>query len=328
MDGGRQIEAKMLIDRKNDYYHINNSSLHFPLLEGTDQSFHTETLLDGELVLDIMPNGDQRNTYLVFDCLALRGKPLLQKTLDKRLGLFYQEVYGPYKSLLDRYPEEKENQPFTIIPKKMEKAYGIEMMFRDILPNLAHGNDGLIFTCKTSPYVIGTDHGILKWKPPHENTIDFRLQLGDFPTTEIDGEECQDFDARPVFNLLVYYGGHRNEHFAELFLTPFEWEMLKGMNQILDGRIVECFRDREGRWRLKVEADGTPRFRDDKTEANHIRTVESVLESIGDAVSEQDLLNVARAIYGKSKQREAGAFRAMERRTGRINDGQGTAERL
>ena len=39
----------------------------------------------------------------------------------------------------------------------MEKAYGIEAVFRDHLPNLQHGNDGLIFTSAVGPYVMGTD---------------------------------------------------------------------------------------------------------------------------------------------------------------------------
>jgi mRNA guanylyltransferase len=39
----------------------------------------------------------------------------------------------------------------------MQKGYGIDMMFRDILPNLAHGNDGLIFTAVKREYICGTD---------------------------------------------------------------------------------------------------------------------------------------------------------------------------
>jgi len=294
----------MLIDRKNDYYNINTPHFHFPLPEGPEQSFHTETLIDGELVLDRLPNGEQRRTYLVFDCLALDGKPLLQRTLDKRMGYFMQSVLEPYQSILERYPEEQAEQPFHVVCKKMEKAYGVEMMFREVLPKLPHGNDGLIFTCRTSPYVIGTDEHIIKWKPPHENTIDFRLQLGEFPTAEEGGERFPDYDACPSFNLLVYYGNNRNEVFAPLYVTDSEWESMKGVGQMLDGRIIECYKDDQGRWRYKREEDGSPRFRDDKTEANHIKTVESVLESIEDAVSEQDLLNNVKAINVQWKRRE------------------------
>lgn len=295
----------MFIDRKNDYYNINTPHFHFPLPQAPDHSFHTETILDGELVLDTMPDGTQRKTYLVFDCLALDGKSLVQRTLDKRMGYFLQNVLKPYQSILDRYPEEVAEQPFTVMPKKMEKAYGIEMMFKEVLPKLPHGNDGLIFTCRTSPYITGTDQHIIKWKPPHENTIDFRLQLGDFPMVEEDGERFQDFDACPQFDLLVYHGNNRNEFFAPLHITDSEWESMKSMGQMIDGRIIECHKDDIGRWRMKRETDGTPRFRDDKTEANHIKTVHSVLESIEDGVTEQDLLHSAKAINVQWKRREA-----------------------
>lgn len=100
----------MLIDRKNDYYVINNLSL--------------------ELVVDALPSGEQRRTFFVFDCLAVHGKSLLQRTLDIRLGNFYRHVFGPYKALLDKYPEEQDNQPFVILPKQISKAYGLEMMFK------------------------------------------------------------------------------------------------------------------------------------------------------------------------------------------------------
>lgn len=307
LDNGVKREAAFLVDRKNDYYLVASDHFHFPLLNAPLDTFHTETLLDGELVLDTMPDGSEVRRYLVFDCLALDGKPLMGRPLDKRLGYFTLNVLGPYEDLFARYPEEREEQPFFVIAKKMEKGYGVQMMFADVLPRLPHGNDGLVFTCRTSEYVTGTDPHIIKWKPPHENTIDFRLQLGDFPTSrdEETGEVAADYDACPDFDLLVYKGRPEgNVFFAPLHVTEDEWESMKAVGQMLDGRIIECYKDGAGRWRFKREKDGSPRFRDDKTEANHVSTVESVLESIEDAVSEQDLLDHARAINVAWKERE------------------------
>lgn len=79
---------------------------------------------------------------------------------------------------------------------------------------------------------------------------------------------------------------------------------------MLDRCIVECYNDEQRRWRIIREANGIPRFRDDKAEANHVSTVNTVLEGI-DAVSKQDLLNVAPAIKA-SRHREA------ERKTARV----------
>jgi mRNA guanylyltransferase len=194
--------------------------------------------------------------------------------------------------------------------------YATPEIFQHIIPNLPHGNDGLIFTCKETPYVSGTDQHILKWKPPHENTVDFRLQLGAFPTeTDDDGTTYEDFDQKPHFDLLVYHGGNGSQayrHFAPLYLTNTEWNAMKGMQQQFDWRIMECYREAEtGNWRPKIETDGTPRFRDDKDHANHISVVDSVIESIEDAVTEEDLISVWPKIKAAWKEREKVA---MDRR--------------
>jgi mRNA guanylyltransferase len=189
--------------------------------------------------------------------------------------------------------------------KKMEFPYGMEMMFKDRIPNLPHGNDGLIFTCKDTPYVAGTDQHILKWKPPQENTIDFRLLLGNFPMLEDDDGQFEDYDAKPEMELHVNHGGSRGYAFyANLSVTEAEWSALKRLNQPLDGRILECYRDPlKGVWRPKLD-EGTPRFRDDKTDANHVSVVESVLESIQDAVTEDDLIGAAQGIRSAFKARQ------------------------
>lgn len=303
---GRANEMQFLIDRKNDYYFIALDTVHIPP-EGEDLgAFHTGTILDGELVLQKRKTGP-RIAYLIFDMLACDGENIMNRSFDKRFGRVNDFVYKPYRKFAQRYAEDVANQPFDLQCKKMELPYGAEMMFRDVMPNLPHGNDGLIFTCVNTPYTSGTDKHILKWKPPHENTIDLRFQIAGFPESEDEDGKYQDWDAQPEIHLLVNHGDKEGyQYFATLHLTDAEWEALKRMNQILDGRIIECYRDPvTTHWRPKVEEDGTPRFRDDKTEANHISTVRSVLESIKDAVSEKDLIAAAPAIKVAYKERAA-----------------------
>ncbi|KAL8855034.1 MAG: hypothetical protein Q9221_000231 [Calogaya cf. arnoldii] len=302
-DGAGQ-EAVYLIDRKNDYYLVAN--LHFPLPGKDPASYHVKTLVDGELVNDRLPNETMQLTYLVFDCLCLDGNSaLMHRTLDKRLAYFRENVFNPYKALYKAYPEEIQHLPFIVDFKQMELGYGIEKMFREVLPNLRHGNDGLIFTCRNTPYQFGTDSHILKWKPPEENSIDFLLQL-EFPTVQPDAEDIRDgftstysnYDAMPKCLLLVNEGDGKYLHWADMFIEEAEWEALVALDEPLNDRVTECFMDGRNRWRFL-------RFRDDKTEANHISTVKSVMESIEDRVTREDLIGAAKRIRDEWKKREA-----------------------
>ncbi|KAF2477564.1 mRNA-capping enzyme subunit alpha [Lindgomyces ingoldianus] len=292
--------ATFLIDRKNNYYEV------FPPLRFPHHQFPLDedkflfgTILDGELVHDRVPGQPKpRLIFYVFDCLVIDNQNYTAKPLDRRIGYMKQIVFNPYHAWLQRHPAHVAQDPFRVKEKQVYPPYHVKNMFDHVLPNLPHGNDGLVFTCKSTRYMFGTDKHILKWKPPRENTIDFKLRLGNFPTFDPeDGEDglIPDYDAMPDrFQLLVQHNQNQYQPFGhDLLVTKEEWEILKGLRQRLDGRIIECYRDDQGRWRYKAEDDGTPRWRDDKKDANHISTVNSVLESIEDPVTEQDLIAVA-----------------------------------
>lgn len=301
-------EAHYLIDRRNDYWFITNRSLHLPLPNAPVEQFHTKTLVDGELVWDSLPNGEKEPRFLIFDCLVMDGKSHLDRSLDKRLAYIKTWLYEPYMALFKEYPEERKFQPFHVEMKPFQFSYGILKMFKEVLPSLKHGNDGLIFTCRTSPYKHGTDMHIVKWKPPEENTIDFRLKLH-FPLAEPDEHEKRegldkpfvDYDSVPRAELLVWQGNNRDpseryRHFQDAFLSEEDWEELKSLDDPLNDRIVECNLDDQGRWRIV-------RFRDDKDDANHQSTVDSVMDSIRDRVSEEDLIAQANSIRDAWKAR-------------------------
>ncbi|CCD54703.1 hypothetical protein ACHAO1_008112 [Botrytis cinerea] len=296
-------ECHYLIDRRNDYWYVPKGSLHFPIPRDIE-GFHRKTLIDGELVMDKTPNGMQPK-FLVFDCMVLDGNSLMNRTLDKRLAYFSERIFSPYQDLLRNFPQEIPYFHFLMELKRMEFGYAMEMMFRQTLPNLPHGNDGLIFTCRSSEYKHGTDQNILKWKPENENSIDFKLGL-DFPTVEPDAmdlaegntEPYIDYDAIPVCNLSVNAGNGKDEWYGTMHLEPEEWEKLKELNEPLNDRIVECYMDDKKRWRYM-------KFRDDKEVANHTSTVESVIESIRDRVTEKDLIAAAPRIRDAWKRRDA-----------------------
>jgi mRNA guanylyltransferase len=304
-DEGR--EQILLLDRKLAFYAV--PRLHFPLPNDPScKQFHRDTVIDGELVLDV-ENGEKKLVYLMFDMLMYRGKDLRQRTLEGRLGYLQEQFLRPVQkfaranaSLLtgSRAP------PFAVDFKRMQLGYGITMMYKEVIPNLKHGNDGLIFTCITAPYTSGTDETLLKWKPAEENSIDFlllidfvRLPNGDF-----------DFDAMPGFRLLAYHGDRNGQEdyrpFAPMFVDETEWDWIKGEGERHGGlpeKIVECHLDARQRWRFM-------RIRDDKTHGNHISVIHKVLESIKDGVTreqlEQNAFHAKKAYKARHQKRDSG----------------------
>ena len=66
----------------------------------------------------------------------------------------------------------------------------------------------------------------LKWKPPSENSIDFKLVVRFPPSPSNPG--LPDFFAKPVFALHAWYGDERGmskyELYDQLYVTDEEWE--------------------------------------------------------------------------------------------------------
>lgn len=135
-------------------------------------------------------------------------------------------VIAPMKKAHLHYPDWKANAPFEILAKKQELAYHVSQVLDVHIPQLQHGHDGLIFTCAESAYVPGTDDKILKFKPPSENSVDFKLELR-FPPSEMD-PDSPDYYAKPYFLLNQWMGGDgedaKYEYFDELLVTDEEWE--------------------------------------------------------------------------------------------------------
>ncbi|KAK5309240.1 Dcp1p-Dcp2p decapping enzyme complex alpha subunit [Exophiala xenobiotica] len=305
-----------LIDRKNKYYYV--PRLRFPHQENPPKkydNFHVDTILDGELVEDRYPDGRSTIKFLVFDLLVIDGKDLRERTLDKRLGYLKQFILQPYKNWLKDFPEQRHSQAFVLEDKKTEFSYSLPTMFHEIIPQVKqlHGNDGLIFTCKGTKYESGTDRHILKWKPPEENTVDFLLHI-----TWAGEPEDEDYDEMPAdLGLYIYHGRDQDySRVGSLYVTPDEWEKLKAQDEPLQDSIVECFLEDTGAVNghssngNQVNGHGEKRWRyhrtrDDKNEANHVTTFDSVKISIQDHVTQQDLLDHADDIRTAWKARDA-----------------------
>ncbi|KAI9143388.1 mRNA capping enzyme, catalytic domain-containing protein [Paraphysoderma sedebokerense] len=274
-----------LIDRKNTYRYMN---LRFP--QPNDPSFskfHSDTLMDGELVIDVEPNGltipkSHILRYLIFDCMVVDGKNLMSRPLTKRLGYFTDFILRPYQQMLKRKPELARLIPFSIELKPMQLSYGMQKVFEEI-PHLKHKSDGLIFTSSISGYHAGTDQNILKWKPAEENTVDFKIRV-------------IDNNGQPQYILQLWEGRDIHRDHAELILDDIGRSTL---NPYMHGKVIECWYDPQwpNNWRFM-------RFRDDKDTANHASVFRSIMDSIRDGVSKEELLQKTESIRSHWKERE------------------------
>jgi len=184
--------------------------------------------------------------------------------------------------MLTEFPQVAAQHPFQIVAKETNFSYHLEKVFEVDIPALHHGNDGLIYTCVSAPYTPGTDRNILKWKPPSENSIDFKLVLK-FPPSATNPSQ-PNFFAKPVFALYAWLGGESYEPYDVMHVTDDEWELMKASEEQFEGRIVEVH------WDPVFEGWKMMRFRDDKPSGNHIKTVESVIQSIRDGVEKEMVL--------------------------------------
>lgn len=247
LNGDTRQQEVFLIDRKNNYYR--QSDVVFPHSEmqfypkGSQVEkeaayrraaaagiayyegwpLRKDTLLDGELVWDTdKATGIRRLRLLLFDALVVDGINMSQRPLTKRYGRLYSMICRPLADFLRQNSLAASRVPFEIKVKHMDLAYGIEAVLQR-MPQLEHGNDGLIFTCLHAGYTFATDTKIIKWKPPTENSIDFMLRLRFPPDPRVPGGNVPDICAKPLFLLEEYMGGSY-EPFDWAWVEDEEWE--------------------------------------------------------------------------------------------------------
>ncbi|KAG5644219.1 hypothetical protein DXG03_008814 [Asterophora parasitica] len=290
-------QSLYLIDRHNTYHQL--SGIFFPHHIDPMQPLRN-TLIDAELVLDVDPRTKQETLrMLCFDALVVDDQNVMAKPLDRRYGRLTEWFFKPYARMMKDHPHMGASQPFAIKVKEINFSYHAEKVFEVDIPALQHGNDGLIYTCVSTPYTPGTDPNILKWKPPSENSIDFKLVLR-FPPLRTQPDR-PDFRAKPVFLLHVWCGDERGvpkyELYDEMYVDDTEWERLKLGQEQIDDRIVEVHWDKDVQhWRMM-------RFRDDKPHGNHKSVVENIIQSIADGVEKDALLAHSTAIRSAWKAR-------------------------
>lgn len=310
-------------------------------LTANDDS-HVGDLIDGEYLAD-------RNLFCIFDVYAFRGKkvdrlPLITTDEDirtdplkSRLGCAHQFV----QDLKTSFGAAFAKSPFRVETKLFLAGDGPAMetaINRLLDTKFEYPTDGLVFTPRSSPVAPiaerkgDTWFSVYKWKPPHQNSIDFLLRY--IPTETYD----------PVLKTQVYKGtlyisrspgsdilypcetltGEYTppklpadlQKFSDRVPSPFQpaaprapdaSEILLPLNakgipvdeegeRIEDNTIVECSRDvATGRWTvMRTRYDKTYQYRvlNQPQFGNDIATADDIWATIHNPVTEEMIRTV------------------------------------
>jgi len=154
--------------------------------DGPGRMENVVTILDAELVRA----KDSHAMLLVFDCLCVRNKCIVNHPLQHRVEEARSLVAELRKA---GYSSSTRSQVVDVVMKAYEDAGSITAdQFDGLLQADAFqfGSDGLILTPK-GRYHLGFDRRLLKWKPLQEFTADFRVKKVGGPVVDPNNSAVQ-----------------------------------------------------------------------------------------------------------------------------------------
>uniref|UniRef100_A0A182P5A2 mRNA-capping enzyme n=1 Tax=Anopheles epiroticus TaxID=199890 RepID=A0A182P5A2_9DIPT len=268
-DGTRYM---MLIRREGEIYFFDRDNsvfkaegIRFPTL--SNPSVHlSDTLVDGEMVLDKYGDAQKIPRYLIYDVIYMQNRDVRKQHFHPdRLNLI-EEIIRARTAALKQGKLDRASEPFGVRKKEFwDITQARALLGPKFTKNLGHEPDGLIFQPSIDPYESGVCPRVLKWKPHHMNSIDFRLVI----------KEQNQKGMLPCKIGLLYVGG-MEQCYSQIKLTK---ELRK-----LNNKIIECKFDRN-EWVLMRE-------RTDKSFPNSYETAKNVWESIRFPVTEELLLKL------------------------------------
>ncbi|KAK4268654.1 hypothetical protein QN277_025274 [Acacia crassicarpa] len=264
------MDGCYLIDRSFNFRRV---QMRFPCRGTNDvlaEKTHHYTLLDGEMIIDTLPDSKkQERRYLIYDMIAINHISVIERPFYERWKMLEKEVIEPrnwerhniYQSRNPYYRYDME--PFRVRRKDFWLLSTVTKLLTEFIPKLSHAADGLIFQGWDDPYVPRTHEGLLKWKYPELNSVDFLFEVDD------DGEK-----------LFLYERGKKK--LMEGNRVAFK----DGSDpSFYSGKIIECSWDSDNQeWELM-------RVRTDKSTPNEFNTFKKVMRSIRDNITEDVLLN-------------------------------------
>ncbi|KAG8044111.1 hypothetical protein GUJ93_ZPchr0047g2820 [Zizania palustris] len=256
-----------LIDRNFCFRRVQMRFPHRNLNEGP----HEMTLIDGEMIIDTIPDSGLKRRYLAYDLMALDSVSKIKLPFSERWRLLEDEIIRPrYYDKIQFESGAKSNpmykydmELFSVRRKNFWLLSTVMKLLKEFIPTLSHDADGLIFQGWDDPYVTRTHEGLLKWKYPEMNSVDFLFEVGG--------------DNRQL--VFLYERGKKKLMDGSRIVFPNEEDQSS-----ISGRIVECS------WNKEEQCWVCMRIRSDKSTPNDINTYRKVMRSITDNITEEKLL--------------------------------------
>ncbi|GFQ03730.1 mRNA-capping enzyme [Phtheirospermum japonicum] len=264
------MDGCYLVDR---HFSFRRVQMRFPCRhhaneKGFSEKCHHYTLLDGEMVIDTVPDSlKQERRYLIYDMMAINTVPIIERPFYERWKMLEREVIEPrnferqhiYQSQNPYYRYDLE--PFRVRRKDFWQLSAVTKLLKVFIPKLSHDADGLVFQGWDDSYVPRTHEVLLKWKYPEMNSVDFLFEMvGDRQSLYL----FERGKKRLMDGRVAFPDGNDPSTYA--------------------GKIIECSWDSEQNVWICM------RVRVDKGAPNEFNTYKKVM-SIKDNITEEVLLN-------------------------------------
>ena len=194
-DGVRYLMVLGTSEKKGFCVMVNRKMQMFEVPIFANQSYFEGSIFDGEMVLECTPsnptNSHERQIFLVYDLIFVRGENRLQKNFLERYNEYLQIFDLEGRDILDFEMSRWEviacdlaktkskivslgnTYALQFSPKPFVQLVNLGSLWRS-MPLLKHKSDGLVISKISAPIGTGTDPNLLKWKQHH--TIDVIIQ--------------------------------------------------------------------------------------------------------------------------------------------------------
>ncbi|KAL1330927.1 hypothetical protein HN51_048165 [Arachis hypogaea] len=263
------MDGCYLIDRNFNFRRV---QMRFPCrgTEGLGEKTHHFTLLDGEMIIDTLPDSHkQERRYLIYDLMAINHLSVIERPFYERWKMLEKEVIEPRNTerqhiFQSRNPYYRYDlEPFRVRRKDFWLLSTVSKLLKEFIKKLSHEADGLIFQGWDDPYVPRTHEGLLKWKYAELNSVDFLFEVDD--------------DHQLLF---LYERGKKKLMDGNRVAFGDDSDPAD-----YSGKIIECS------WNSDNQEWVFLRVRTDKSTPNEFNTYRKVMRSIKDNITEEDLLN-------------------------------------